>query len=391
MAAFLFVDIVGFSRGNGYLLPEVMQHLNDKCREELKSIQSNLLTTLRVISVPTGDGAFICLDRTSGRVSENLGWILLELAFNLQGWGRGLQSQLKGLAEGIQFRIGLHEGTVHDVTDMNGLPNATGTDIIDTQRIMDCGKAGHILCSAKAHSEFFRKPASGITFDEIQHPYKDKHGGRIFIFNVTKHANGQLINGNETTPPFRVSPRMSLFPFAKGLQEFSGVKHLTVVGVTNDQMAKMLSDGSAAGQPHTIESLDVCYPMDFVYEHLPQYEDSLHYPGAVKGRKRRSLRRCKEEKRRSIKRLKALSSKDVRVRLLEHPFCPAAAIVARDFKDRKRGMIETTHYIWGWKAGSCPTVVWRASPTNPVYDLYRDHLKLLMKKSKVLYDSQGAP
>jgi hypothetical protein len=389
MAGFLVADVVSSSLLNSNDLRQVVGQLYKKCRRELRFLRSRV-TKIKVVAVATGDGVFFCLDESIGRA--NPGLILLDLAFKLQDWGRHLPDKL-GLPKGIHFRMGIHEGTHYHVKDPSGQANFSGQDVNEAQRIMACGEADHILCSAHARKVFFRqmpKSHRQVALHEIPYAYKVKHDEDVFIVNIIKSKKSRVINGNRKPPKVRLNPDMQLFPAAKSIKEFRGVRHLTVVGVTNDQIGQMLGIELAASKERkspTIKRLDVYYAMDDVYKYLPKQEKSLHYPGAVKGRRRRSLRRCNEEKRRSIKKLKTLNSSDIRVRLLEHPLLPAAAIIARDVEDAKRGVIEATHYIWGWKLGSCPTVTWRAHPANQVYELYREHLKLLESEATILYDS----
>src|SRR4051794_20716364 len=111
MAGFLVIDVVSSSRLNGAVLRQVVGQLYTKCRRELKSLRSRL-AKLKVMAVPTGDGVFFCLDE--GRT--NLGFILLDLAFALQDWGRRLPDNLR-LPKGIHFRMGIHEGAYSRVKD----------------------------------------------------------------------------------------------------------------------------------------------------------------------------------------------------------------------------------------------------------------------------------
>jgi hypothetical protein len=396
MAGFLFVDGVGFQKLNEDIRHRVVASLYKKCAEELERIKARSAGGVGIDGVETGDGVIVCAHDASGEV--NPGLILLDLAFELQELARPLGTEL-GVPNGVHFRMGIHHGAHFPLAGMNQRPNFGGSAVFAGQRVMSCGEEDHILCSSDARAAFFQQMPESygeVEFAELPGPYSDKHGARVLIANVIRLRQGRVINGNPKPPAVRLNPDMRLFPSAKAIAEFRGVKHLVVVGVTNDQIARMLgvalgaSGESKLREPHTIQRLDVYFATDRVYEKLPAYEHSLRYRGAVDGNSRRDLVTCKAEKGASIEILKRLccDSDPIHVRLMEYPFPPAAAIVARDVADPRRGIIEVTHYIWGWKLGSCPTVTWPAHPASQGYDLYREYLELLEKDSKVLYDSE---
>jgi len=49
----------------------------------------------------------------------------------------------------IRLRIGIHSGPVNQVIDVSGRSNVAGAGVDMSQRVMDCGDAGHILLSKR--------------------------------------------------------------------------------------------------------------------------------------------------------------------------------------------------------------------------------------------------
>src|SRR5437868_15298005 len=78
---------------------------------------------------------------------------------------------------------GVHSGPVNRITDVNDKTNIAGSGINVTQRVMDCGDAGHILLS--------RHVADDLAEYRHWRPYlhdlgecEVKHGLRLHVFNL---------------------------------------------------------------------------------------------------------------------------------------------------------------------------------------------------------------
>lgn len=394
MAAILFTDIVGYSELGEFYQKKVAEELNGKCRQYLEqAVQyQNAHPTAETVvaAMPTGDGVVICLQEIPG-VAPDPGDFLLKLAFFLQDWGRSISNTLP--LDEIHFRIGLHAGELNIITDVNLQRNFCGYDINMAQRIMECGEADHILCSEAAYGKLFRNsPASrsSVHFEKLESPYRIKHGDEIRLHNITKEKNG-LRNGN-TEPP-RAHWRLPILPHAQtGFKEFYSCDHLTVVGITNDQIAPALRAALEGGRGDRalkgLTKLDVFYASDTLLAGMPQEENVISPKGTVQGNKVRDLETLQRERKKSIATVHGLNSFGIEVNLYEYKLLPIAGIVAGNYENKMNGVIRVTHYVWGRNAGSCPTMVLRWKDLPEVCELYVEYLKLLEKNSTPLVRSK---
>jgi hypothetical protein len=199
-------------------------------------------------------------------------------------------------------------------------------------------------------------------------------------------------HGNPKSPP--VHWRYRILPYARPgfIDEFQSCQHLIVVGVTNDQIAPVLRD---ALQPNDqkrsalqhLKKLDVYYASDALFGYMPKQENLIVDPDAVQGNPDRSIETLTKEKKQSIAivcELQRSGGLQLMANIRSYSLSPIAAIVAGDFEDKDRGVIQVTHYIWGRTTGSCPTMVLRPKELREVYNIYADYLRFLEKNSERL-------
>jgi len=129
IAHVLFMDLVAYSK-----MPMDQQR---RCLRELQKTVQGTPEFIRakakdqLISLATGDGmALVFFEDPEAPVR-----CALEL-------GRALRNNPE-----IKLRMGLHTGPVYRVPDVNANRNVAGGGINTSQRVMDCGNAGHILVS----------------------------------------------------------------------------------------------------------------------------------------------------------------------------------------------------------------------------------------------------
>src|SRR4029077_5546453 len=85
----------------------------------------------RLIKIPTGDGmalVFYTSPEAPARCAIEI--------------GRALKEHPR-----LQLRMGIHSGPVSGVIDVTGRSNLAGAGLNITQRVMECGDAGHVLLS----------------------------------------------------------------------------------------------------------------------------------------------------------------------------------------------------------------------------------------------------
>src|SRR5438046_8325898 len=83
----------------------------------------------------------------------------------------------------LQLRMGIHSGPVSAVIDATGKANVAGAGINMTQRVMDCGDAGHILLSKHVAEDLEEYPHWQPHLHELGE-CEVKHGVHVSLVNL---------------------------------------------------------------------------------------------------------------------------------------------------------------------------------------------------------------
>src|SRR6201988_791378 len=127
----LFIGIVGYSKQLIAEQSDQMQTLREIVRGTGQFKKAD--AEGKLLRLPTGDGG--------APVFRN----------SLQApvlWAMEISKALKSHPE-LKVRMGIHSGPVNEITDLNEQANVAGVGINVSQRVMDCGDAGHILLSKR--------------------------------------------------------------------------------------------------------------------------------------------------------------------------------------------------------------------------------------------------
>src|SRR5436309_2570649 len=124
----LFIDIVGYSK---LLIEEQKERLHQLTEIVLGTAQVREASEEQLVRLPTGDGMALVFHHSA----EEPARCALEIAEALLNHPE------------LPVRMGIHSGSVSEVTDVSGRVNIAGAGINMAQRVMDCGDAGHILLS----------------------------------------------------------------------------------------------------------------------------------------------------------------------------------------------------------------------------------------------------
>jgi class 3 adenylate cyclase len=177
IASILFMDIVRYSA----LETDAKQR---KAIESLNRIVRNALAEAGcrlddVVCLPTGDGMCLCFKNTDGplKVAAEV-----HTALAKENKKRGSQK--------LELRMGIHCGNVLKVRDLKGSYNLAGAAINISQRAMNCGDEGHILCTEKAYNELKNLDAYENTFLRIEEPFVVKHGAHLRLYNHVRRKIG---------------------------------------------------------------------------------------------------------------------------------------------------------------------------------------------------------
>lgn len=162
----LFMDIVAYS-----MLPIDRQH---GILHELQELVRASATVKRaqqedtLIALPTGDGMALVFFGSP----ECPACCALELS-------RALHQHPE-----IKLRMGIHNGPVYRVADINAARNVAGGGINMAQRVMDCGDAGHILASKVVADVLAQLSTwSQVVLQDLGDT-EVKHGVHVHIYNL---------------------------------------------------------------------------------------------------------------------------------------------------------------------------------------------------------------
>jgi TolB-like protein/Tfp pilus assembly protein PilF len=128
----LYIDIVAYSK---LLIDEQRERIGE-LKEIVRGTEQVRLaeTEGKLTRLPTGDGMAL--------VFRNMLEAPLQCAVEIS---KALTAHPE-----LRVRMGIHNGPVSEVADVNERANVAGAGINVAQRVMDCGEAGHILLSKHA-------------------------------------------------------------------------------------------------------------------------------------------------------------------------------------------------------------------------------------------------
>jgi TolB-like protein/Tfp pilus assembly protein PilF len=171
IAYLLLIDVVGYSKLLVNEQVELLQQLNQIVRETecFRAAEASG----KLIRVPTGDGMGLLFFRNP----EEPVRCALEISRALRDYPH------------IQVRMGVHSGPVNSVTDVNDQTNIAGAGINMSQRVLDCGDAGHILLSGHLAEDLTQYRHWQPHLQDLGE-YEVKHGLRLRLFNLCKDGLG---------------------------------------------------------------------------------------------------------------------------------------------------------------------------------------------------------
>src|SRR4029077_5977903 len=138
----------------------------------------------------------------------------------------------------LRVRMGIHSGTVNEVTDLNAQANIAGAGINIAQRVMDCGDAGHILLSKRVVDDLEQYPRWRPYLHELGE-VEVKHGVRLGLVNFygNEMGNPQVPRRLQVAQKHR--PRVRWTAMATALLLLVGV--VTAFVIVSKKPAKSIS------------------------------------------------------------------------------------------------------------------------------------------------------
>jgi TolB-like protein/Flp pilus assembly protein TadD len=161
----LFIDIVGYSKLLIDAQSKVARRLNEIVQNTNRFREA--ASDGKLLQLPTGDGmALVFRDSPESPA---------QCAIEIQ---RALRS-----ADKIPVRMGIHNGPVNEIRDVNDRANIAGAGINMAQRVMGCGDAGHILLSKHVAEDLETHPRWRPHLYDLGE-CETKHGVRISLVNL---------------------------------------------------------------------------------------------------------------------------------------------------------------------------------------------------------------
>lgn len=181
-AHILFLDIVGFAKLRTDQQIAAQKELS-RLVQSAPEVASVRQSTEEFLLRPTGDGMVLLFFKD----------LLSPVRCALQ-----IAEVLAQGKAGFGLRMGVHTGPVSLLDDINGNPDAAGDGIVQAQRVMDLGDAGHILLSGDA-ARVLLKIAPWPQYLRDLGTVRVKHKQELHVYSLYGRLNGPFC-GNSNIP-----------------------------------------------------------------------------------------------------------------------------------------------------------------------------------------------
>lgn len=377
-AVLLFCDIVGFSRESDPRQKLLIKSLTKRATDSIGHLLAReSVLAPRAFALPTGDGFAVAFLDDEGFDSHFKH--ILTFAIALQQWSHTQ-------APPVQLRIGLHQGLVWLVEDVNGRQNVCGDTINFCQRVMDAANPGQVLASdALVASRFGHGRDAAITIEQLattlrpvsRHDVLAKHGRRIDVHVLATDPE----DGWDTQAP--QSKRQVLVEFTAGgkplddfLQRVARARAVALVQLTGYRLAEMALDGT----------LQLATDLDRFWVVVPQPGTTPGYLLAESDRTGRDAGAYVATWKNAVARIRELPSRpDARLFVTNEPMFFGASYL--DWT-QPGGRIHVSPYVWGKSAREAPgfDLDWAGGPMPEVFRAYVEGLGAVRRAD----DASGA-
>lgn len=141
-ATIVFADIVRYSRKPTAIQKQLVESLTSVVNGEIDGLTRPPEHLPELIPIPTGDGLALAFIHT-----EKSNWdfhTIVRLIIRMQMWA--VEQTREGYSD-ISLRVGVHDGIVEYITDINGNVNICGDAINYAQRVMNAADPNQVLFS----------------------------------------------------------------------------------------------------------------------------------------------------------------------------------------------------------------------------------------------------
>ncbi len=178
----LLIDVIRYSPRTDDQQSQIIEILNQMVSET--PTMANTLVEDR-LCLPTGDG----LAAAFFRDPRSSIYFAMELDERLRAYNSHIPEEQR-----FDLRMGINQGLVYVIKDINQRNNLAGDGINRVQRVMDCGDAGHILISQDFADSLARADSTLATLFHSLGEFEVKHGEKISIANIhdAEHGNPEM-------------------------------------------------------------------------------------------------------------------------------------------------------------------------------------------------------
>jgi len=166
-ATIIFMDIENFSKKPTIIQKQLIDSLNSEVLTLVRTFLKTPLNKPEIIALPTGDGMVLTFLHSTKQHWDTR--LIFQLMALLHEWMNTYHPYVLGRSN-AEMRIGVHQGVVELISDINGNSNVCGDTINYTQRIMEASKPHQALFSTVSYRAF-----AGEGVDKITVEYKGKN------------------------------------------------------------------------------------------------------------------------------------------------------------------------------------------------------------------------
>lgn len=380
-AIIVSVDIEAFTKKSEIRQRELVNSMTSDVLHEIRDL---LLPPTgaqpRAIALPTGDGMVVAI--IEGGDPRDDFQRALSLAARLFLFAK---MKIRSETDRVRLRIGLHQGGVQYITDVNGRTNVCGATINQAQRVMDAANPDQCLIS-EAVKDKFLDDSDGydlslvcsqkcrITFSD-PHEVLVKHGRRMIVRVAKIRCDDKdLSSEEEPRSKFLTVLSMTNLPKDIDLQQrfartLSNARSVGLIQLTGEFLITKLREGTVNLSPR-LERLWVFMPT----------------PGSIKDRVPLPTANAQrghiaEWEKYLIEVATERPKCDIYLGLFDEPPYFGASLLDWNYP---AGTIHVSPYIWNTPTKSCPgfDISWSDCQFPPVAQAYVDGLKYLRKNSQ---------
>lgn len=378
------VDLVGLALREQEEQRDLIVALTAIVRAALGALLAPERDEAPVVALPTGDGITLAFLRAA-----HAPWArstILDFIHRLQHWAR---------EKGVALRIGVHDGTLDLIEDINGRRNVCGDTLQYARRVLDAADPRQVLFSDAAYGKLV---GAAREFVELREPAPAKRARFVGPMPIYARDRPPIILYKmvldppepdwwcDRDPAEKGAMTVSLTPLPKTVESFSqqvrAARKVAFIQLTGDKLLPMLESSAQPFSP-MLRTLHVFMPHPESYPGMglePAHADLAR------------IAQWADRWRHFLARLRTVH-KDANIKLGLFRLAPFIGASFLDWDLPGHGRIHVSPYLWGIPTRDCPgyDLFWSV-PTQPgIYEAYVRALKHLDEETPNALDSEPTP